>query len=78
MLAKGEDPKEILISFCKPSCKYWEDKLKRCETKLAAMENADPELSCMYPMRDWITCVEGCVQPRIHEHLKGQEKGFIS
>jgi ubiquinol-cytochrome c reductase subunit 6 len=68
----------MLISFCKPSCKYWEDKLKRCESKLAAMEHADPELSCMYPMRDWVTCVEGCVQPRIHEHLKGQETGFLS
>ncbi len=25
------------------------------------MTNADPELSCMYPMRDWVTCVDACV-----------------
>lgn len=66
MLEQGKDPKELLIEFCKPSCQHWEDKLKRCEIKLKAMSNADPEKSCMYPMRDWVTCVEACVQPRIH------------
>jgi len=25
------------------------------------MTHADPELSCMYPMRDWVTCVDACV-----------------
>jgi ubiquinol-cytochrome c reductase subunit 6 len=25
------------------------------------MHNADPESSCMYPMRDYVTCVEACV-----------------
>ena len=29
----------------------------------------------MYPMRDWVTCVEGCVQPKIHGLLKGNESG---
>ena len=25
------------------------------------MANADPELSCMYPLRDWVTCIDACV-----------------
>jgi hypothetical protein len=25
------------------------------------MTHADPEASCMYPLRDWVTCVDGCV-----------------
>lgn len=65
MLARGEDPKDLLIEFCRPSCKYWEDKLKRCEVKLKSMEDADPTKSCMYPHRDWVTCVDGCVNPKI-------------
>ena len=61
MLQRGQDPKEMLIEFCRPSCKHWEDKLKRCEKSLRELSNSDPESTCMYPMRDWVTCVEGCV-----------------
>jgi len=68
----------MMIELCKPFCKKWEEKLRRCEVALKSMKNADPEKSCMYPMRDWVTCVEGCVQPKIHSFLKGQERGFIS
>jgi hypothetical protein len=25
------------------------------------VQAVDPEKSCMYPLRDWVTCVEGCV-----------------
>jgi len=68
----------MLIELCKPYCKNWEDKLRRCEVTLKNLKSADPEKSCMYPMRDWVTCVEGCVQPKIHAHLKGQQQGFLS
>lgn len=78
MLSRGEDPKELLQEFCRPSCDYWEKKLKRCENTLKNMEDAKPEMSCMYPLRDWVTCVEGCVQPRIFKHLKGEEKGMFT
>ena len=61
MIERGQDPKEMLIQFCKPECKFWEDKLKRCEIKLKELAGADPEKTCMYPLRDWVTCVEGCV-----------------
>ena len=61
MLQRGQDPKEMLIEFCRPSCKYWEDKLKRCEKSLKELSASDPESTCMYPMRDWVTCVEACV-----------------
>lgn len=30
------------------------------------MTHADPELSCMYPMRDWVTCVDACVNNSIN------------
>ena len=72
MLEKGEDPKEMMMEICKPTCKFWADKLKRCEIKLKNMENADPEMSCMYPFRDWVTCLDGCVNPSIINQLKGQ------
>ena len=72
MLQKGEDPKEMLIEHCKPKCTYWEDKLKRCEVALKNLTVVDPEKTCMYPMRDWVTCVEGCVQPKIQNNLVGQ------
>lgn len=61
MLQRGQDPKEMLMESCKPECKNWFDKLKRCETALQTMKNADPEMTCMYPLRDWVTCLEGCV-----------------
>ena len=50
------------MEACKPECKHWFDKLSRCESALKSMKNADPEMSCMYPLRDWVTCLEGCVR----------------
>ena len=32
----------------------------------------------MYPFRDWVTCVDGCVQPQIQKQLVGNERGFIA
>lgn len=61
MLKNGEDPKEMVIQYCEPSCTFWKEKLGRCEAVLKSMKNADPEMSCMYPLRDWVTCVEACV-----------------
>mmetsp|Transcript_42404 Transcript_42404/g.49114 ORF Transcript_42404/g.49114 Transcript_42404/m.49114 type:complete len:92 (+) Transcript_42404:32-307(+) len=72
MIQKGVDPKPKLIEFCKPSCKFWQDKLQRCEGALKTMKSADPEKNCMYPLRDWVTCLEACVQPKIHSQLIGQ------
>lgn len=62
MIEKGQDPKEFMIEVCRPECKAKFDKLQRCETALKNMADADPELSCMYPLRDWVTCIDGCVR----------------
>ena len=61
MLQKGQDPKDYLIEVCRPECKAKADKLHRCEVALKNMSDADPELSCMYPFRDWVTCIDSCV-----------------
>lgn len=61
MIAKGQDPKEYTIEICRPSCQGKADRLQRCEVALKNMVDADPELSCMYPLRDWVTCIDGCV-----------------
>lgn len=61
MLEKGQDPKDYLIEICRPQCTALQQKLQRCETALKNMTHADPELSCMYPLRDWVTCVDACV-----------------
>ena len=73
MLAEGEDPKPLVLDECKPQCVAWKEKLERCEIKLAAVVRVDPTKTCMYPMRDYVNCVEACVQPMIHNHLKGTE-----
>ena len=78
MIEKGQDPKDYLIEVCRPQCTSLQQKLQRCEKALKNMTNADPELSCMYPLRDWVTCVDSCVQPKIHSQLVGNESGFIS
>ena len=61
MIQNGQDPKEFLLEVCRPTCIAKQERLQRCENKLKAMTHADPELSCMYPMRDWVTCIDGCV-----------------
>jgi hypothetical protein len=61
MIEKGQDPKEYMIEVCRPECKLAQEKLQRCETALKNMSDADPELSCMYRLRDWVTCIDGCV-----------------
>jgi hypothetical protein len=38
MLKDGKDPKDKLIELCTPHCKYWKDKLTRCELKLEYIE----------------------------------------
>jgi ubiquinol-cytochrome c reductase subunit 6 len=62
MLARGIDPKPQVLEFCKPLCTYWEEKLQRCESKLASIVKINPTKTCIYPMRDWTTCVEACVR----------------
>jgi ubiquinol-cytochrome c reductase subunit 6 len=77
MLEKGQDPKDYLIEICRPQCTALQQKLQRCEKALKNMTDADPELSCMYPLRDWVTCVDACVQPKIHSQLVGNEANPI-
>ena len=71
MLKEGENPKDLLIEDCKPQCKFWKEKLERCEAKLEHIIKINPTKTCMYPMRDYVTCVEACVQPIIHNQLEG-------
>ncbi|TNV82403.1 hypothetical protein FGO68_gene12829 [Halteria grandinella] len=71
MLKEGENPKDLLIEDCKPQCKFWKEKLERCEAKLEHIIKINPTKTCMYPMRDYVTCVEACVQPLIHNNLEG-------
>ena len=78
MIERGEDPKEMMIEVCRPSCTWYQDRLARCEVTLANLEHANPEKTCMYPLRDWVTCIDNCVNPTIQAQLVGQERGFIS
>ena len=71
MLKEGENPKDKVIEDCKPQCKFWKDKLERCEAKLEHIIKINPTKTCMYPMRDYVTCIEACVQPIIHNQLEG-------
>lgn len=61
MLLRGMDPKPLVLDFCKPQCIYWKEKLERCESKLEIVIKTNPTKTCLYPMRDWVTCVEACV-----------------
>ena len=70
MISKGEDPKPDLLEECKPKCGHWKAKLERCEKQLEDIVKINPTKSCIYPMRDWVTCVEACTQPMIHNNLK--------
>ena len=71
MLKQGENPKEYVMEECKPLCTHWKDKVTRCEVQLEKIIKVNPGKTCLYPMRDWITCVEACAQPAIHDVLKG-------
>lgn len=72
ILDRGIDPKPLLIDFCSKQCIYQKEKLERCESKLDQVVKLNPSKSCLYPMRDWVTCVDSCVQPKIFDNL---EKG---
>ena len=61
ILMRGMDPKPLILDFCKPQCIYWKEKLERCEQQLEVVVKISPTKSCLYPMRDWVTCVEACV-----------------
>ncbi len=61
LIERGVDPKPILMDYCEPMCVFWKEKLKRCEKKLEQIIKVNPTKSCMYPMRDYVTCVEACV-----------------
>ncbi len=61
MLERGIDPKPVLMELCEPMCHFWKEKLHRCEKKLEKIIKINPTKSCMYPMRDYVTCVEACV-----------------
>jgi ubiquinol-cytochrome c reductase subunit 6 len=70
MLNQGKDPRDRLIADCTPLCSYWKEKLERCESKLEQVLRLNPSKSCLYPMRDLVTCIDHCVQPTIFHHLK--------
>lgn len=61
LLQRGMDPKPLILDFCKPQCVYWKEKLERCEKSLEYIIKTNPTKTCLYPMRDWVTCVEACV-----------------
>ena len=73
MIKEGENPKSLVLEECKPHCTYWKDKLTRCETQLEKIIKINPTKTCLYPMRDYATCVEACAQPVIHDQLKGTD-----
>lgn len=58
---RGQDPKPLVLDFCKPQCIYWREKLERCEKALEIIVKTNPTKTCIYAMRDWVTCVEACV-----------------
>lgn len=66
MLQRGMDPKPLILDYCKPQCIYWKEKLERCEAKLEIVIKTNPTKSCLYPMRDWVTCVEACVSTLLY------------
>jgi len=70
LVERGIDPKPILIEFCEPHCIFMKEKLERCEKKLEQILKVNPSKSCLYPMRDWVTCIEACVQPKIFHSLQ--------
>lgn len=61
MLERGIDPKPVIMELCEPMCVFWKEKLHRCEKKLEKIIKVNPTKSCLYPMRDYVTCVEACV-----------------
>ena len=71
MLKDGEDPKPLVIEECKPHCEFWKQKLTRCEQQLEHIIKINPTKSCLYPMRDYVTCIEACAQPVVHNGLEG-------
>mmetsp|Transcript_7583 Transcript_7583/g.14222 ORF Transcript_7583/g.14222 Transcript_7583/m.14222 type:complete len:138 (-) Transcript_7583:3695-4108(-) len=73
-LERGIDPKPKWIEYCKPSCEEEHEVLKRCERGLKIIQAADPEKSCLFRYRQWVECVENCVQPKVFYHLKGANR----
>ena len=73
MLKDAEDPKPRVKDECAKQCTFWKDKLTRCETQLEVVIKINPTKSCLYPMRDYVTCVEACTQPIIHNSLVGTQ-----
>ena len=71
MIKDGEDPKPLLLEECKPMCKHYHDRLNRCEAALEHIIKINPTKTCLYSMRDYVTCTEACVQPVIFQHLAG-------
>jgi ubiquinol-cytochrome c reductase subunit 6 len=73
MIADAEDPKPLVIEECKPLCTFWKDKLTRCERSLEQVIKVNPTKSCLYPMRDYVTCIEACAQPVVQGSLEGSK-----
>ena len=61
MLSRGVDPKPLFLEFWKPHWHYWKNRLERWEAKLAKVIKINPTKTWLYPMRDYVTCVEACV-----------------
>ena len=68
-LQRGEDPKPDFIPYCKMQCNDWGKAYENCER--IRKDPKGKQTTCIYMYREWMECVEKCVQPKVLNNLYG-------
>ena len=70
-LMRGEDPKSDFIPYCNLMCKGLGDAYAECERARKDPTLQQKSTTCLYLYREYLECVEGCVQPKVVNNLYG-------
>ncbi len=68
---RGEDPKPDFIPHCETMCHDLGKHYESCEKARTDPKATNKPTTCLHVYREWMECVEGCVQPKVINNLYG-------
>jgi hypothetical protein len=65
-LSRGENPKQVFMSFCKAQCVDMLERFNKCELENRSQKRKEYTFEhrhskCIYQYSKWISCIEECV-----------------
>ena len=77
-LWRGEDSKPDFISYCNLNCLSWKIQYEDCEKARKDPKAIKKASTCLLMYREYMECLEQCVQPKVVNNLYGINSRYHS